>query len=509
MAKYLSNRVRNFNIGVSGITESDTVLTTIGNTDFTGKVDIDIGSGTSAFEIQGSVGQLFSVTNNLTSGSIFSVNDVSGIPSIDVDADGTILLAPYGVTEFVGVGITSPQQKLHLDAGTLLVTNTTAPQIRLSADNTDASDNDRTMLGQVTGANNFVNNSTINDTVLRGTSSGSILFGVGTSEKLRIASAGQLGLGGANYGTSGQVITSNGSSSAPTWEDANATTIIVADESTDTTCFPLFATNATGSISPKTGSNFAFNSNTGTLKLTSAGNAITINNTLVDIVDIGNDSGAFAINAGGNVNTMIVKSGGTERLQINSSGAEVTGVMTATTFSGSGSSLTDLTGASAATYGDGSNVAQIVVDANGRITGISNVAISGGGGGGGVTVQDEGNPLSTTATTLNFVGSGVVASGTGATKTITISGEGVASVTAADESSDTTCFPLFATSATGSVAAKTDASGLKYDSSNERLETTDVAVKGAVRYENSGSTERFEILYNETTDSLDFTYSAS
>ena len=44
------------------------------------------------------------------------------------------------------------------------------------------------------------------------------------------------------------------------------------------------------------------------------------------------------------------------------------------------------------------------------------------GGGGGVTVADEGTPLSTTATTLDFVGAGVTASGTGATKTITIPG---------------------------------------------------------------------------------------
>ena len=43
---------------------------------------------------------------------------------------------------------------------------------------------------------------------------------------------------------------------------------------------------------------------------------------------------------------------------------------------------------------------------------------------GGVTVQDEGSALSTTGTTLNFVGSGVVASGSGATKTITIAGGG-------------------------------------------------------------------------------------
>ena len=46
----------------------------------------------------------------------------------------------------------------------------------------------------------------------------------------------------------------------------------------------------------------------------------------------------------------------------------------------------------------------------------------GSGGGGGVTIQNEGNALSTAGTTLNFVGAGVTASGGGATKTITIAG---------------------------------------------------------------------------------------
>jgi len=41
-----------------------------------------------------------------------------------------------------------------------------------------------------------------------------------------------------------------------------------------------------------------------------------------------------------------------------------------------------------------------------------------------LAVQEEGSALSTSATTLNFVGSGVTASGTGATKTITIPGGG-------------------------------------------------------------------------------------
>jgi len=86
----------------------------IGTTNPQSKLEVNVGTAVSAFDIQGSAGQLFSVTNNLTSGSIFSVNDVSGIPSIDVDADGTIQLAPFSTTEFVGVGTTNPTTKLHV-----------------------------------------------------------------------------------------------------------------------------------------------------------------------------------------------------------------------------------------------------------------------------------------------------------------------------------------------------------------------------------------------------------
>ena len=58
------------------------------------------------------------------------------------------------------------------------------------------------------------------------------------TERFRIASSGQIGLGGANYGTSGQVITSNGSGSAPTWQDAgggawNLITTVTASNDTE------------------------------------------------------------------------------------------------------------------------------------------------------------------------------------------------------------------------------------------------------------------------------------
>ena len=60
---------------------------------------------------------------------------------------------------------------------------------------------------------------------------------------------------------------------------------------------------------------------------------------------------------------------------------------------------------------------------------------TGGGGIQGITVQDEGAPLTALGTTLNFAGAGVTATGTGATKTITIPGGtgGISGVTVQDE----------------------------------------------------------------------------
>jgi len=85
-----------------------------------------------------------------------------------------------------------------------------------------------------------------------------------------------------------------------------------------------------------------------------------------------------------------------------------TGIISATSLnvigalSGDGSSLTGLTGASAATYGNGTAVPQITVDANGRITGITNVLISGGGGGGSSVIIQDSQSLVGAAGTIDF-----------------------------------------------------------------------------------------------------------
>ena len=46
-------------------------------------------SGSTVFDVQGSVGQLFSVTDSLT-GDIFAVSDISGMPILNVNSDGTV-----------------------------------------------------------------------------------------------------------------------------------------------------------------------------------------------------------------------------------------------------------------------------------------------------------------------------------------------------------------------------------------------------------------------------------
>ena len=107
-------------------------------------------------------------------------------------------------------------------------------------------------------------------------------------------------------------------------------------------------------------------------------------------------------------------------------------------------------------YGDGSNLQGVVSGVTIQEEGSSlstqattlnfvgdNVTASGSGAtktitiGGGLTIQEEGSSLSTQATTINFVGDNVTASGSGATKTITISGGGGIQTTASSPAANT------------------------------------------------------------------------
>jgi hypothetical protein len=60
----------------------------------------------STLSFESTAGQLFSISDGLASGTIFSVNDISGMSSLEIDASGLIKIAEYD--GFLGIGTSQP-----------------------------------------------------------------------------------------------------------------------------------------------------------------------------------------------------------------------------------------------------------------------------------------------------------------------------------------------------------------------------------------------------------------
>ena len=90
----------------------------IGTTTPSAKLEV-YSSGSTVFEVNGSQGQLFSITDSL-SGSLFSVSDISGTPLFEVESDSTVTLGDYNTNtlvvtgSLVGIGKGDPDYKFHV-----------------------------------------------------------------------------------------------------------------------------------------------------------------------------------------------------------------------------------------------------------------------------------------------------------------------------------------------------------------------------------------------------------
>ncbi len=127
---------------------------------------------------------------------------------------------------------------------------------------------------------------------------GSILFKGTTSGTITLKSADAAGTYTLTLptddGDSGQVLSTNGSG-VLSWVSAGGvpTTITVANEATDTSCFIAFFTAATGDLGPKTNANMTFDSNTGIVTFASSVLTTTdINGGTIDGTVIGGTSAA-------------------------------------------------------------------------------------------------------------------------------------------------------------------------------------------------------------------------
>ena len=107
--------------------------------------------------------------------------------------DSTITeVARFNASGKLGIGTASPSQKLHV-AGKLMLDDSNDGYIYLG------NDHDQYIKGDA--GSNWMALYTAN------------------SERFKISQDGAFGIGGANYGTSGQVLVSGGSGSAPAWQD--------------------------------------------------------------------------------------------------------------------------------------------------------------------------------------------------------------------------------------------------------------------------------------------------
>ena len=82
------------------------------------------------FTIDSQSGRLFSVDTDFD--SVFSANDIAGLPVLEAYSDGTVVMGDYGSGDFVltgnqvGIGTTAPASKLHVDGSVTSVTDLTA-----------------------------------------------------------------------------------------------------------------------------------------------------------------------------------------------------------------------------------------------------------------------------------------------------------------------------------------------------------------------------------------------
>jgi len=145
--------------------------------------------------------------------------NIAGIVTVtkDLDVDGHTNLdnvSVAGVSTFTGRGT--------FDEKVLIGTNTAGHSSDLTIGNAASGTGGRIMIRSASNAGGYISfqdttGSSVDGSIEYNHILNSYNFYFGSQERFRIHTQGMLGLSGANYGTSGQVLTSGGSGSAVSW----------------------------------------------------------------------------------------------------------------------------------------------------------------------------------------------------------------------------------------------------------------------------------------------------
>ena len=192
------------------------IVTAVGDASFSGNVSV---GGTLTYE---------DVTNIDAVGLITARNGVvvgSGI-TLSKDGDG-FFTGIVTATSFVGSGA----ELTGVASTENIRTNTNATFLQ----NINVSGTTTATSALFTGAVDASNGITLDDAIthrndtntkIRFPADDTVSFETAGSERIRIGSSGQIGIGGANYGTSGQVLKSGGSGSTVSWGSASASSLV-------------------------------------------------------------------------------------------------------------------------------------------------------------------------------------------------------------------------------------------------------------------------------------------
>ena len=189
----------------------------------------NVGIGTSSPTDYGATGNTLEVKGASGSGAgLIKVTGADGVVSGALYASGSSTMVLNTQTNHALSFNTNNTERMRIDTSGNLSLGTTS-HVNLSGSTVEFTIGTTGDTANDGGGISFAHNtSTLNGYLLGQKQSLSLatfsttplLFLTNNTERMRIASSGQLGIGGANYGTDGQVLTSTGASSAPAWEDA-------------------------------------------------------------------------------------------------------------------------------------------------------------------------------------------------------------------------------------------------------------------------------------------------